>query len=112
MSIKENDVNKVIVVNAGFDLSANTELKLVFTKPDDSQVTKTSSDGVTAPSVDTTATVNGIETTFKANEYWEYSSEAGLLTPPGANWSVYGIYVDGSPTDLAGRTAPFTVFER
>ena len=111
MSIKENDVGKTIRVNADYDLSANSELSLVFTKPDGSKVTKTSLNGVTAPTVDATAIVNGIEQTFLANKYWEYETEAGLLTPSG-DWTIYGIYADSTPKDLAGRSAPLKVFSR
>jgi len=112
MSIKEDDVGKIIRVNSDFDLSGNTELSLVFTKTDGSQITKSSVDGVTAPTVDATATVDGVEQTFFANKYWEYESEAGLFTPSGDNWTVYGIYIDGTPKNLAGRSAPFTLFSR
>lgn len=112
MSIKENDVGKILAVNADFDLSGNTELSIVLTKPDGSQITKTSADGVTAPTTDTVVSVNGVETTFLANKHWTYASEAGVLTPAGEKWSIYGIYADGTPKDLAGRSAPFTVFAR
>lgn len=111
MSIKEDDVGKIIAINADFDLSGNTELKMVFTKPDGSQITKLSADGVTAPTTDTVTSVNGVETTFLANKHWAYVTEAGVLTPSG-DWSNYGIYIDGSPKDLAGRSSPMTVLPR
>ncbi len=112
MSIKENDVGKIIIVNAGFDLSSNTELSLVFTKPDGTTVvTKTSADGVTAPATDLTVLIDTVETTLNGNEYFSYPTESGFLTPAG-RWSVYGIYTDGTPKDMAGMTAEFTVNSR
>lgn len=111
MAIKENDIGKVIPVNAKFDLSGNTELSLVFVKPDGTKVTKTSVHGVTAPSVDGTFEVDGVDTKFNADEYWQYTSETGLFDQTG-KWFVYGIYEDGTPKNLAGISAQFTVHPR
>jgi len=39
--IRENEVGKLIVIDANFDLSGFTELKVVLTKPDGTIITKT-----------------------------------------------------------------------
>ena len=109
MSIKENEVGKLIVVNANFDLSGFTELKLSFTKPDLTVVEVTTANGVTAPAVDLTVEIGGVSTTFLANEYWQYPTEAGVMTPSGANWKVHGEYIDATPKDFCGDTSSFTV---
>jgi len=111
MTIREDDIGKQFVINADFDLSANTELRMVFKKPDGSIVTKLSADGVTAPAVPITVDVNGVSTTFLANEYWLYPSEALLLTPVG-QWEVHGEFVDATPKDLAGDIGIFDVLSR
>lgn len=110
--VKENEVGKLLVVNAKFDLSGNTELRVVLVKPDGTVVTKLSADGVVAPVVDITVEVDGVETTFLANEYWQYPSEAGVLTPPGTDWKIHGEYVDATPKDFAGDVSNFTVLPR
>lgn len=112
MTVKENEIGKLIVINANFDLSGNTELRMVFVKPDGTVVTKLSADGVIAPSVDIKVKVAGVEKTFLADRYWQYPSEAGVLTPPGTDWKNHGEYVDGTPKDFAGDVSNFTVLPR
>lgn len=109
MTIRENEVGKLLVVNAGFDLSGNTELRVVLETPDETVITKLTADGVTAPAVPWTGLVDGVETTFLANEYWQYPTEAGVMTPDGAGWKIHGEYVDGTPKDFCGDTSTFTV---
>jgi len=99
--LKVGDVGKIIRLDAnGFDLSGNTDLRLVFTRPGGTLITKTSSDGITAPAV----TASG----FAANEYWEYPTEAGLLDIKG-EWKIHGEYVDATPKDFCGDTVLFDV---
>ncbi len=109
MSVKEGEIGKLIVINAGFNMSGNTELRMVFKKPDGTEVTKLKADGVSAPAIDITIDLNGVETTFNANEYWQYPTQSGLLTPSGTGWKVHGEYVDNTPKDLCGDTSNFTV---
>jgi len=110
-TVKENEVGKIFAINAKFDLSANTELRMVFVQPDSTVITKLKADGVQAPSVPLTLKINGVETTFLADEYWQYASESGLLTPTG-QWDIHGEYVDATPKDFAGDVSNFTVLPR
>jgi len=112
MSVKEDEVGKLFVINAAFDLSGNTELNMVFKKPDGTIITKASADGVTAPAVPVTVDVDGVSTVFLANEYFQYPSEVGLLTPAGTSWEVYGVYIDGTPKNFAGDVSLFDVLPR
>jgi len=108
MSVKENEVGKLLVVNASFNMASNTELRIILEKPDGTKITKLKADGVTAPPVPITIDVDGVETTFNANEYWLYPTEAGVLTPSGI-WKIHGEYQDSTPKDLCGDTSVFTV---
>lgn len=114
--VRENEVGKNFVINADFDLSGNTELRMIFKKPDGTLVTKLKTDGVSAPTVPRTVKVgtppNEVDVTFEANKYWLYPSEAALLTPVGANWQAHGEYVDGTPKDLSGDPVLFDVLSR
>jgi hypothetical protein len=109
VGVKEGEIGKLLVVNAGFDLSGNTELRVVLTKPDGSVVTKLTADGVSAPSTPITVDVDGVSTTFNADEYFQYPTESGVITPSGAGWKIHGEYVDATPTDFCGDTTTFTV---
>jgi hypothetical protein len=109
MSIKEGEIGKLLVVNADYDLSGYTELRVVLEKPDGTKITKLTADGVTAPAVPITIDVDGVETTFAANEYFQYPTESGVMTPSGANWKIHGEYVDATPKDFCGDTSIFTV---
>ncbi len=109
MTVKDGEIGKLIVINAEFDLSGNSELRMVFTKPDGTVVTKLSADGVVAPATPITVDVDGVETTFAANEYWQYPTEGGVMTPAGTGWKVHGEYVDTTPKDFCGDTTTFTV---
>jgi len=108
--IRENEVGKLIVINANFDLSGFTELHVVLTKPDGTVITKTTADGVTAPAVPITVDVDGVEETFAANEYFQYPTEAGVMTPAGTGWTNHGQYIDATPKSFCGETSIFTVF--
>ena len=110
-TIRQDDIGRIFAVNANFDLSGNTELRMVFTKPDGTTVEKLKADGVTAPAIDLTICVDGTDQTFLANEYFQYSSEAGLLDLTGA-WTIHGEYVDATPKDLSGDVSSFTVLPR
>lgn len=107
--IRENEVGKLIVIDANFDLSGFTELEVVLTKPDGTTIiTKTTADGVTAPAVPITVEVDGVEQTFEASTYWQYPTEAGVMTPAGT-WKNHGTYIDGTPKEFCGATSIFTV---
>lgn len=111
MSIKENEVGKAIIANALFDVSGNSELRMVFLTPLGTTVTKTKADGVTAPTVDVVADVDGVDVTFLANEYLQYLTEPGVMTPNG-QWKVHAEYADATPKDFSGDVANFNVLPR
>ena len=112
MTIYVEETGRTLRVNAGYDMSSNTELSLIFCKPDGTSVTKTSADGV-ALGAGVTDPDLGVLT---ANEYVEYSLESGLITSSDAGrWSVQLLYTDTVPTvddNLYGLVANFTVKER
>ena len=109
--VREDDVGRVLAINAKFNLSNNTELRVVFKKPDGSVVEKLKADGVTAPDIDLNVCVDGEEQTFLANQYFQYSTESGLLDQTG-NWTIHGEYVDATPKDLSGDVSTLTVLPR
>lgn len=108
-TIREGEIGKLIVINAGFDLSGNTELRVVLTPPEGADIVKLKADGVSAPAVPITVEVDGVDQTFAANEYFQYPTEAGVMVPAAAGWEVHGEYVDATPKDLCGDTTIFDV---
>ena len=105
MSLKVGEYGKTIRVDSDFDLTANTELTLVFTKPDGTTLTKVKADGVSAPGVDVTSPAGEL---FAANEYFEYDFASGDLDQAG-RWFVRGEYDDATPKIFIGDTVEFTV---
>lgn len=104
------DSGKTLRVNAGFDMSSYTELSLVFTKPDNTTVTKTTTDGVT---LGTTTITDDDLGSLTANQYVYYDFEVGVLDTAG-RWCVHLIYTNtgASPNDVFnGAPAHFTVKE-
>lgn len=111
-TVKEGDIGRIFIVGTGgFDVSGNTELKMVFKKPDLVVITKLKADGVSAPVVPITVDVDGVLTTFEAGEYLKYISVAGLFDLTGV-WSIHAEYVDATPKDFAGTVTNFTVLPR
>lgn len=106
MSLKVGEIGKTINVNADFDLSGNTDLKLVFTKPDLTTLTVDKAGGVTAPATPYTDPDTG--EVFAANEYWSYNTSSGDIDQAGS-WKVNGRYIDATPKDFCGDVATFTV---
>lgn len=108
MSLKVGEIGKTIRLDAQYDLSANTELTVEFTKPDGTTLTKTkTSNGVTAPGVEVTAPDG---TVYEANTYFEYDFISGDLDQSGI-WYVEGIYEDGTPKKFIGNQDSFSVLE-
>lgn len=107
MGIKTGEEGKLIVVNADFDLSANNDLKLVFTAPSTAKFTVDKAGGVSAPAVDFIDPDTG-EVLFNANEYWSYATTATDFTESGL-WAVHGEYYDATPKKFCGETDSFTI---
>ena len=108
MALRLNEINKTLRVSSGgYDMSSNTELTIVFTLPDDTQVTKTSADGVVIGAGVTDADLG----VLAANEYVEYPTESGFLSQAGT-WGAYLQYDDTVTTPdtrLIGAYVTFTV---
>ena len=104
---------RFIVGSGGYDLSGETDLRLVFKFSDGTIVEKTTADtpAVEAPSTPITVDVDGVSTTFEADEYWSYLSESGLLSVVG-DTTIHGEYVDGTPKDLSGDINTFSIVPR
>jgi len=111
MSFTVNEVGKPHNVNAAFDMSANTELSLVYTLPDLTSITKTSADGVILGTTLYTDPDTG--QVFQPNEYVIYPVEAGFLSQPGEDtWNVYIIYDNaGTGEKYIGKCTTFTVLD-
>jgi len=108
MSFTQGEVGKDHNVNGAFDMSANTELSLIYSLPDGiTTITKTSADGVVLGLVDITDPDTGV--TFLANEYVVYSTEPGFLSQSGT-WSVYLQYDNSvSSVTYIGKCTTFQV---
>lgn len=107
MSLKVGEIGKIIRIDTDYNLSANSELTLVFTKPDGSTLTKTKTlDNVTAPAVD--ATDPDTSEVFLANQYAEYATASGDLDQSG-QWAVRVEYEDATPKKYIGDTSAFSV---
>lgn len=99
MSLKVGEVGKIIRVATSFVMSGNTELKIVFTKPDGTAIEKTKSgNGVTAPTVAVTDPLLG---PLAASTYLEYPVEAGVFDVKGT-YTGYAVYIDGTPKEFCG----------
>ncbi len=106
MTLKLEEVGQPIRVDAAFDLSGNTDLKLMMTKPSGAALTVDKAGGVTAPAVPFTDPDTG--QVLNANEYWEYPTAALDIDEAGL-WCVYGVYIDGTPKTFNGKATTFTV---
>ena len=106
--LKVGEIGKLILVNANYDLSSNSDLQLKFTKPDQTTLTVDVAGGVSAPATPVTVDVDGVSTVFNANEYFQYATGSGDLSLAG-NWTVNGIYIDATPKLFCGDTAAFVV---
>ncbi len=109
MALRVGEVNKTIRVSSGgYDMSAYTELEIFFTQPDETQVIKSTADGVIiGPGV--TDPDIGV---LLPNEYVEYPTEAGFLAEAGETWSAYLQYTNTTttpPTIYIGDCVVFTV---
>jgi hypothetical protein len=115
LSLTIGESGKPFYIATGVDMSANTELEAVFTKPGGTIVTKTKTGGEvvlgTSP-----GTFPGVGAVL-ANEYMIYTIEPLFLDEAAAyddknHWMVYGKYTDTvpDPDDVyIGECAAFTV---
>ena len=108
--LKVGEVGKTFRYSTGFDMSAFTELTLIFTKPDGTTLTKNTST-VNAVSAPATPLVNDSDLgNVPASTYMAFDSVAADFDQDGI-WTVCGIYNDASPKEFHGADATFTVLE-
>lgn len=104
---------RTLRLNAAYDMTAFTELSILFCKPGGTSVTKATADGVSLGTVNVTDDDLGA---LLANQYIEYQVEVGLILEADAGqWSAQLIFTNtGSVPDttLYGTIAFFTVSER
>jgi hypothetical protein len=105
MTLYVGDTNIAFRVNAGYDMTSFTELTLTFTKPDLTNVTKTTTDGVILG----TGVVDSDIGTLPANEYVEYPIEASFLDQAGT-WYVTLKYTDTTTTPDSIYNGPCVAF--
>jgi len=115
MSLTIGESGKLFYVATEFDMSSNTELEVVFTKPDGTTVTKTKTAGEVVLGT-STGTFPGVGAVL-ANEYMIYTIEAGFLDQAADStdedpWKAFGRYTNNTTTPdqvYIGLCIPFTV---
>ena len=108
MALRVNEVGKTFVYATYFELSLNSSLELHFQGPGGETTVKTSPD-VTAPGIG----ISGSDSTIGALEagtYMQFLTELGDF-PIKGEWTVCGVYVDGTPKRFIGSKPSFTVEE-
>lgn len=103
MEFKLLESGRDFYLDASFDLSSNTELSILFKKPDDIVITKIKP-LVVLQTVNATLPVIGA---VIANEYVLYKIEVGLLDLVGL-WCAYLLYTDTTKTPV--QSFPGTKF--
>jgi len=116
MSLTVGEMGKKHYVATGQDMSSNTELEIIYTKPDLTTATKTKTAGeVTLGTVG--GTFPGIGT-VSANEYMYYTIDDPLFLDQAGDetdtnpWKAYGKYTNtvSTPDDIwIGTCKAFTV---
>lgn len=96
-----NEWGVVYFQSTGFDMSGQTSLKLTFTKPDGTILTKTS--GITIVNAPQSTTLG----TFASNKYTKYTFIAGDVDQAGV-WSCRVTYGDAGQS-LISDVATFTI---
>lgn len=115
MSLTVGEVGKDFYVATGFDMSANTDLEIVFIKPDGTTITKSKTGGEVALGI-VDGTFPGVGAVL-ANEYMIYVTEAGFLDQAADStdedpWKAFGRYTNDATTPdqiYIGLCIPFTV---
>jgi len=115
MSLTVGEVGKSFYVATAFDMSSNTELEVVFEKPDNTTITKTKTAGQVVLGL-VGGTFPGVGAVL-ANEYMIYTVEAGLLDQAGDKddeypWQAFGRFTNTATTPdqvYIGLCIPFTV---
>lgn len=90
MSLNVGESGKLFGYNTNFDLSSNTLLELKLTNPSGVE-TVIASNRITAPASDGVFNENGVDKTYLANEYMQFTTEVSDFNIDGV-WSICGIY--------------------
>ena len=110
MSLNVGESGKLFGYNTNFDLSSNTLLELKLTNPNGVE-TAISSGRITAPATNGIFSENGVDTTYLANEYMQFTTISTDFNISG-RWSICGIYTN-TATDpdqvYHGDSVSFTV---
>ena len=112
MSTFVGETNKIIRVNGGVDLSANTDLRIDFRKSCNVVVSKSlSASEITIGTVEIVdqELEDGTTQTFLANQYVEYRTEAGFLDVSGY-WEAQLVAINTVPTPNAKLIGDVTSF--
>jgi len=115
MSLTVAESGKLFYVATEFDMSSNTELEVVFTKPDGTQSIKTKTGGEVVLGT-AAGTFPGVGAVL-ANEYMIYTIEVGFLDQAADStdedpWKAFGRYTNNVTTPdqvYIGLCIPFTV---
>lgn len=102
--MRVNEYGVVFRFSVGYDISAETELTLDFTKPDDTTLQKLTADGVAVGTSQVTTTLG----VFAANEYITYTFASGDVDQAGV-WTAQLTYDDATPKHLISDTVQFTI---
>lgn len=94
-----NEYGILFQFGTGFDMSSETAVSLVFTRPDGTVLT------VTNPAVTVGGTSSG---SFSAHQYLNYTFANGDINQAGT-YSVRATYTDSAPTHLISAPATFSV---
>lgn len=111
MTIYVGETGRTIRLNAGLELAAYSDLKIIFVMPDKTTVEKSTADGVTLGAANITDPTLG---PLLAGQYIEYEAEPDLFTAAG-RWAMYIKYENHniSPAEnLYGEPVKFRVKAR
>jgi len=108
MGLNVGDSGKLFGYNTKFNLSSNTSLELTITDPGGNP-TDISSSRISAPATDGVFDENGIDRTYLANQYMQFTNLVTDFTIDG-EWEVCGIYTNTNVTPNEIFTLPVKVF--
>lgn len=110
MTIRAGESGKLFGYNTNFDLSSNTSLELKITSPVGVE-TVIDPSRITAPVTSGVFNEGGVDTTYNANEYMQFTTTATDFTISGV-WRIEGRYTNTAtePDQIYhGASVSFTV---
>ncbi len=103
VNLKVGEFGRIFRYATGYDMSSETEITIRFVKPDASEVSKVTADGIVLAGGITDPTLGALS----ANEYADYTIESGVIDQAGA-WTAQLTYTDGT-LNLIADSVTFTV---